>query len=215
MEHLTVISGSGERIELAFSGTEHFWRIFSDEKLLTQELSPGETQELLGELHFFFPPRYQTRLAALSASDNCKLVSALALLFRQRGAEAFFTSAEKSCSTHHSDGGGGEGKEGPSASEKVFEQTFRQQEQKSFTLSHHPYSDDVIKAAFLYKWSLEYAASLEQELLERCLRIGSGNMASPAPSPAAAAYFFPAPEEIAAAAARGAEARRKICRTPS
>ena len=41
------------------------------------------------------------------------------------------------------------------------------------------YSDEVIAAAYCYKWHLEYAASLSAELLERCLQIAGVRRKAP------------------------------------
>ena len=70
--------------------------------------------------------------------------------------------------------------EGNSFSDRSPGQTFLREEEEKFSSAGEPlrefrsgtqerFSDRVIAAAYCYKWQLEYAASLEPELLERCL----------------------------------------------
>ena len=66
------------------------------------------------------------------------------------------------------------------------------------------YGDEVIAAAYCYKWHLEYAASLPPELLERCLRIAGVRHRAPEPE-----VTFSA-EEINDAIRRNEELREKL-----
>ena len=63
------------------------------------------------------------------------------------------------------------------------------------------FSGEIIQAAFYYKWTLEYAASLPFKVLLRCLEVAEGKNSVPAAVP---------PEELRKAAARGMEAARKF-----
>ena len=66
-----------------------------------------------------------------------------------------------------------------------------------------PFSAAVIQAAYCYKWTLEYAASLPCEVLHRCLEVAGLKQSVPA------SVITLSPEEIKKAAARGAAAIRK------
>ena len=65
------------------------------------------------------------------------------------------------------------------------------------------YARDVITAAFLYKWTLEYAAKLPPELLRHC--IAQAAALSPLPKEES-----PAPDALASAIARNFAAIRKL-----
>ena len=66
------------------------------------------------------------------------------------------------------------------------------------------YSDEVIAAAYCYKWHLEYAASLSAELLERCLQIAGVRRKAPEQE------FSLSTEELNKALRRNQELRERL-----
>lgn len=82
-------------------------------------------------------------------------------------------------------------------SPEVSVETEREQERS--------FSDEVIAAAYCYKWHLEYAASLPAELLERCLATAGVRLHSPPPPPVS----FSA-QEISDALRRNKELRERL-----
>jgi hypothetical protein len=73
------------------------------------------------------------------------------------------------------------------------------------------FSQEIILAAYHFKWSLEYAASLPPELLLRCLETAlaaaGGGTYFPRSAPAAPQFTA---EEIRQAVKRGAEALERF-----
>ena len=96
--------------------------------------------------------------------------------------EAFFSDVQKFCKA-----------------ECVFSE-----KQPSEELRSMPITDDIILAAYSFKWSLEYAASLPPELLRRCLEIAGGGRKSVTLAEIPEAMY--SPEAVRRAAVRAAEA---------
>ena len=185
METLTVISGSGEMFELALHGKEEMDRLGKAMKELTGAVPEERRQKILGVAASFFPQQYRKSLQDLSRPDAAKLASALAECCRR---------AEKNGKTEDLTDNSSE-----DPADTLWEFS-RENPVSSF-------SDRVIAAAFYYKWSLEYAAALPEELLERCLRFAGGDRRKPEQiSPVETLT----PEEIAQAAVRGAAAVEKL-----
>ena len=283
MENLTVISGSGERIDLFLSDPDDMERTARSIYSAVRSSGGRSAREIASLLRKFFPPRCRKPLTELSAADALKLASAFLQLSGRNDSFAEVTAGEnvekvterevpvtplepelfsgqkkhtellqkrpekkssavwrliadkllslfqkeaeeKRCRvaeplaaaetlTPESFGGkvpAGErseesfpetyGKnafstpfsfqenfaadeklpEGNSFSDRSPGQTFLREEEEKFSSAGEPFrefrsgtqerfSDRVIAAAYCYKWQLEYAASLEPELLERCL----------------------------------------------
>lgn len=180
MEGLTVISGSGERFELALHGKEEIRRLAEIMEKFTGLAPEERRKQIIVTVNPFFPQHYQRSLQNLSAADAAKLASAFA----------------QCC--------GGPGQTPPPSEEGDEAGKC----ENPFETEERIFSDTVIAAAFHYKWHLEYAAALPEELLKRCLRIAGAVPGKEAPSPPVEVHLTP--EEIARAAARSAKALEKL-----
>ena len=210
MESLTVISGSGERFELALYGKEEMHRLAEVMEKFTGLAPEERRKKIIGTVNPFFPQHYQKSLQDLSAPDAAKLASALVQCWGRRSSGS--PQKNEGDATVSTTPEQRETEEQPTESlrPQEGEATVRSAPEQYHT-EEHVFSDTVIAAAFHYKWSLEYAAALPEQLLKRCLHIAG---AAPGDQPPAQQFELPlTPEEIARAAARSAEALKKLSLT--
>lgn len=282
MEQITVISGSGEHIELSLPGTAALHSVVTACRKIIEMPAVSAREKIIGLFRNFFPEHYREALERISGADALKLASAFVLLLKKSKAGVFTFSPgrgreEKSfnvacdvekmpekCEFSLSD------KENAFFTFRNFSETPAGQRKpnvkwmadlpsgkESFCIRSTPLNSnciakvdlevrddlqgegnfysvaeisgngyalgawndfstdtenrmitgEVIWAAYCFKWTLEYAASLPLELLRRCLEVAGEKRTFPA---AAIPEELYAPEEIRRAAERAAEAVKQL-----
>lgn len=185
MENLTVISGSGERIALLLPAPELLQQKVAALRNALEETELSSRPRRIAELlRSLFPARCGIFLEELSSEDTAKLTDALACISRESGSEERICAAE--IPFEESRNGG----PGPASAEST------------------QVSDEVIALCFCYKWTLEYAASLDVELQRRCLEIAGVRRKEK--NPPAEEMTAVSAAEIARAVQRGKDALRRF-----
>lgn len=147
MENVTVTSGSGEKFTFPLPEEEELKNI-ARKINAAWKLPPRERlKNIAGLLKKFFPAHYRNALERITQHDLFKLVR----IFQPGSCRKSREVPERELPF----------------SDDAEPFSFCSETQSAPS----DYSNDVIRVSFCYKWSLEYAASLSPELLQRCLAI--------------------------------------------
>ena len=83
MEQITVISGSGEHIELSLPGTAALHSVVTACRKIIEMPAVSAREKIIGLFRNFFPEHYREALERISGADALKLASAFVLLLKK------------------------------------------------------------------------------------------------------------------------------------